>query len=92
MLILIPVERVVIEQVHILWDWDVEEQETFTLGWIRRFDLVILLTEPCDLVRVSTAPTTAVQAVISAGIKEPETESDVLTLLIIYRELVVECM
>ena len=67
-----------------------EEQESFSFRRIIAINLEVLLAEPLNLVRVDTAPFGSIQTVLTASVKEPETEYNVIGIFIVNWEPVVE--
>jgi len=47
-------EVVIVVEVNVLDQGNMEEEETFTLAWVRIFNHVVLFAEPIDLVWVDT--------------------------------------
>lgn len=92
MLVLVPVEVIIIIEAKILADRDMNEKETTALSWVIWVNFQVFLAEPLNLVRMDTAPPLLIQAVLSASVEEPDTEDNILSLLIIDWQPVIEGM
>ena len=80
----------IVEEAFVLIEGDMYEEEALALGWIAALDLVVLGAEPVDLIGAHAVPATNTEAFLAAAIQEPQTEDDILTVLVVNGEHVVE--